>query len=299
MEQSWWHTFITAPRAERAGLIGLGVIAVALLAYRISLDNRPVSPPVLTASQVQLQSAFRSFLERQGTSAYAGFDSRAALPGELFPFDPNTLDSAGFIKLGLRPFTVQKLLNWRRKGKVFYDKVSFSKVWTLRPEEFERLKPYIVIQVEKPSYPSFSGKGSFVREPLPAIIDLNTTDSAMLVRLNGIGPTLAHRIMERRRLLGGFLRHEQLLEVYRFPDTTYAILQQKLQIRPEAIKKWSLNQVTEDELAAHPYVGAKMAKNIILYRTGLKRFDNLQQLRQVPLMNEENYRRIAPYFSIP
>jgi type II secretory pathway component PulK len=41
-----------------------------------------------------------------------------------------------------------------------------------------------------------------------------------------------------------------------------------------------------------------MAKNIVLYRNALKYFDNITQLRQVPLMNEENYRKIAPYISI-
>ena len=38
--------------------------------------------------------------------------------------------------------------------------------------------------------------------------------------------------------------------------------------------------------------------NIILYRNALKRFDNITQLRQVPLMNEEIYRKIAPYLVV-
>jgi len=43
------------------------------------------------------------------------------------------------------------------------------------------------------------------------VIDLNGVDSATLVRLRGIGPTLAHKIIDRRAALGGFVQHEQLL----------------------------------------------------------------------------------------
>jgi len=98
--------------------------------------------------------------------------------------------------------------------------------------------------------------------------------------------------------LGGYLKHEQLLEVYKFNDTTFAMLRQKLFIRPEAIKKININTSTVEQLQAHPYIGEKMAKNILLLRNGMKRFENIQQLRQVPLMNEEIYRKIAPYLVV-
>lgn len=298
MEQSWWKSLLQASRLERAGMLAFAVIIVLLIVIRYWIQQT-AKPPLLTREQRQLQLAVQDFLNRQPKQTEFAM-SQPANPatGTLFPFDPNTLDSGGFIKLGLRPFTVQKLLNWRRKGKVFYDKISFSKVWTLTPEEYNRLAPYIVIQVAKPDHQQ-QYENRFRQEPLPAVIDLNTTDSATLVRLNGIGPTLAGKIVGRRRALGGFLRHEQLLEVYRFPDSTFSMLREKLAIRPEAIHRINLNTATEEDLMKHPYIGERMARNIILYREGLRRFDNIQQLRQVPLMNEEIYRKLAPYFSVP
>jgi DNA uptake protein ComE-like DNA-binding protein len=41
-----------------------------------------------------------------------------------------------------------------------------------------------------------------------------------------------------------------------------------------------------------------MAKNILLLRKGLNKYENIGQLRQVPLMNEEKYRKIAAYCTI-
>ena len=76
------------------------------------------------------------------------------------------------------------------------------------------------------------------------------------------------------------------------------MLSQRLRIAPESVRKLSLNSAGLEELSSHPYIGEKMANNILLYRQGLGRFHDIAQLRQVPLMNEEIYRKIAPYFEL-
>ena len=80
-------------------------------------------------------------------------------------------------------------------------------LYTLSEEDYNRLAPYIVIVNENSfSHNNFYNK----REELPAVIDLNTADSALLVRLNVIGPTLANKIVERRKALGSILKHDKL-----------------------------------------------------------------------------------------
>jgi DNA uptake protein ComE-like DNA-binding protein len=86
------------------------------------------------------------------------------------------------------------------------------------------------------------------------------------------------------------------MEVYRFSDTVFKMMKEKLVIKMEQVHKLSLNQSTFEQLKAHPYIGEKTAKNILLLREGLGKFEKVEQLRQVPLMNEEIYRKIAPYF---
>ncbi len=67
--------------------------------------------------------------------------------------------------------------------------------------------------------------------PLPNIIDINTADSATLVRLKGIGPVTAAKIVARRQNTGPFTNINQLLEIRRFPDATFKILKQHLVIQ--------------------------------------------------------------------
>jgi DNA uptake protein ComE-like DNA-binding protein len=280
---------------EKTGLIGLLLMLLLLLCIRC-LMHYAARPAADAKEQARLEAAWIAFREKHKVTETETdvAETDATATATLFYFDPNTLDSEGFRRLGLTAKTTRLLLNWRRKGKHFYAKEDLKPLYTLTPEAYARLEPYIAIAATTPPWQSHSFQNNYA--PLPATIDLNRTDSAMLVRLNGIGPTLAHKIVERRKALGGYLRYEQLMEVYRFSDTVFAMLKGKLVIDAGAVKKLSLNNANFDQLKMHPYIGERTARNIILFREGLKRFENIEQLRQVPLMNEEIYRKIAPYF---
>jgi len=291
---SWLKSYFSYSKAERKGIAALLILAVLLLSVYTTLHFF-IPPPVMEQDPALL-AAFNKFkaehsIQDGNTDNYDGNYERPEV--QLFTFDPNTLDSTGFLRLGLSPKTTRMLLNWRRKGKVFYKKEDLKQLYTLKEEDYKRLESYIVIE----NASRYNAYTPFAKQaPLPDHIDLNSSDSATIVRLNGIGPTLAHKIIQKRKSLGGFVKHEQLNEIYKFPDTTFAMLRERLVIDPKKVQKLKLNSAAFEELKDHPYIGEKIAKNIILFREGLKRYDNIEQLRQVPLMNEEIYRKIAPYF---
>ena len=296
MKQPWWQSYTRFSTFERRGITALLVLCSLLLILNFTVHLFIPEDKTSDSEEQQLLLAWRQYrATHQTATPSATVVAANPAPSTLFPFDPNTLDSTGFIVLGLKPHTTRSLLNWRRKGKVFYKPEDLKPLYSLTPAEYNRLAPNITISTPPPSRNSYASSSL---PPLPRIIDLNTTDSATLVRLNGLGPTLTRKIIEKRKALGGFLHHDQLREVYPFPDTTFAMLRQRLGITPQNVRRLSLNSATADHLKAHPYIGEQMARNIILYREGLKQFTSIQQLRQVPLMNEENYRKIAPYFTV-
>ncbi len=67
--------------------------------------------------------------------------------------------------------------------------------------------------------------------PLPDTVNVNTADSATLVRFKGIGPVTAGKIVARRKDKGPFTSIEQLTEVGRFPDATFELLKKHLSTR--------------------------------------------------------------------
>ncbi len=209
-------------RTERMGIIALLVLCILLVVFRATM-HLWVKSGFDKAEEAKLVAAWNAH-KQQNTSAPPQENSNGQVitniataelpPAQLFPFDPNVLDSAGFIKLGLRPKTVSILLHWRARGKHFYSKEDFKPLYTLTSAEYERLAPYITIKA-----------------PEQKRIDLNTADSAELVALNGIGAKLAHRILEYRNIIGRFNSVEQLRDVYRFPDSTIEKLKKQLVVK--------------------------------------------------------------------
>ena len=66
--------------------------------------------------------------------------------------------------------------------------------------------------------------------PLPDLIDINTADSATLVRLKGIGPITAGRIIACRKENGPFTSITQLRSLGHFTNETFDMLQHHLSI---------------------------------------------------------------------
>ena len=215
----------------------------------------------------------------------------------LFPFNPNTATEAELLRLGLPKYTVNTILKYRAKSTTtFKRKEDLQKLYTLSKEDYARIAPYVQI----PESASNGGyvKATFVKEATAAqTIELNVATAEQLMSLNGIGTGYSKRILNFRDALGGFISVDQLKEVYGLPDSTFQQLKDKFTVNVTLVKQINVNIADEATLAKMPYIGRKMAPNIIKLRKDMGSFKEMEQLRQVPLINEEKYRKIAPYLS--
>ncbi len=282
--------YIQLSHAERFGFIFLSILLLLLLCCRATL-HLWIKPDTDPEKEARLARAW----EALSAARTAHSPSKISPPAILFSFDPNILDSAGFRQLGLPEKTTRLLLNWRRKGKVFYKKEDLKTLYTLTDSAYHRLEPYIRITHQRNNS---DDKQLAANGQKNTVFELNTADSAALVGIWGIGPTLARKITERRKALGGFLQHEQLLEIYPFNDTVMAVLRQRLKINPAKIKRVNINKAAIETLSAHPYIGKQTAADIIRLREEQGNYKNITELKRLPLINEENYRKIAPYLTV-
>ncbi len=81
-------------------------------------------------------------------TAYATQPTEPADAVRLFTFDPNTVDSAGWKKLGLKDKTVRTIIHYREKGGRFRHPEDIRKIYGLRKEDADRLVPYIRIDTQ-------------------------------------------------------------------------------------------------------------------------------------------------------
>ena len=224
--------------------------------------------------------------------------------GELFYFDPNTLSTEGWQKLGLRDKTIHTIQNYLSKAGHFKKPEDLQRIYGLFPNEYERIAPYIKIETTGETNNSDLNKNvSSKIQPAKnyssryAIIDINSADTTAFISLPGIGSKLAARIINFRDKLGGFYSVAQVGETFGLPDSTFQKIKQYLKLENTSIRIININSATVDELKMHPYLKWSLANPIIAYRNEHGPFTKVEDIKKVMAVTEEVYNKIAPYLA--
>lgn len=299
-------------KSQLWGIISLiAVIILIFIIYLIvdkkSIDNRQVILTDVTEEWMKSSPSAQNNSpnspppsEIQGGSIPSSYDAQdiAYAPS---PFDPNSASFETLIANGLSTSSAKRIIAYRNKGGTFYQKEKL-KNFGIDDATFSKIEPYLTLPKNKSSnysnnYSSDKYSNNYSPQPEPNDLDINAATQEELMRFKGIGPGFSKRIIEYRTKLGGFLNVEQLKEVYGLPDTVYNHIKDKLVVKT-AINKININTATFEQLSDHPYIRKFMAEKIIKFRDDIKEFKSIQDLRQIPLINEEKYRKIVPYISL-
>jgi competence ComEA-like helix-hairpin-helix protein len=128
-------------------------------------------------------------------------------------------------------------------------------------------------------------------------LELNSADTLALRRLRGVGAATARRIVDYRQRLGGFLRAEQLLEVYGMDSLTYEVVLKYLTLDTGFVKPLDVNGLDLEGLADHPYVGWNLAKKIVAYRRQHGPYTRGVDLLKILALDSLDRCRLAPYLA--
>jgi competence protein ComEA len=298
---------------ERRGTIA--IIALVLIClfsaqyiYPLLLNNKATPPGLMSGVADSLRSKAKDadydYPEDKSENNYrrTSEDYNKPFTGTMFYFDPNTLNTAGWQKLGVRERTIAGIQKYIAKGGRFRDAESLRKIWGLSDEEKDRLVPYVRIAQEEKSnnysdhYEPYEKK---VYEKVPVQpVDINTGDSAAFVGLPGIGAGFAGRILRFRNKLGGFYKTDQVGETFGLPDSVFQKIKPLLTISGDNIHKININTATNDELKAHPYIRWQLANVITEYKKQHGNFTSLEDLKKIMIIDEETYKKISPYLSL-
>ena len=215
----------------------------------------------------------------------------------LFDFDPNTASLEDFVKLGLPHFIAQRIVHYREKGGRFKKKEDLAKIYGLRPSDYQRLMPYIQLQnLENVQKKTFSIISIASNKKLERPIHLNFADTADLKKVNGIGSTLASRIVKYRSKLGGFVNSNQLYEVFGLDSAVVKLALEKFILpNSDGIKTLSINILPADSLSQHPYLDKKAAKILVNYRQHHGKFFSKDDLLKSKAIAPEKANKLMPY----
>jgi competence ComEA-like helix-hairpin-helix protein len=100
-----------------------------------------------------------------------------------------------------------------------------------------------------------------------------------------------------RDKLGGFYSVDQVRETYGLPDSTFQKIKTSMQLGG-SVKKLNINTATKDELKTHPYIKWNLANAIVEYRNQHGGFKSLDDLKNIAIIDEATFERIAHYLSL-
>ena len=268
------------------GRDALSIVALALLVILIRTLFAPA--PILLPSPAEFASERppsepyssrpRPESERTYSASSRPTSSRssnaASRNSELFDFDPNTLDSTGFLRLGFSSAQTHSLLKYRASGALFRKPEDFSRAYVVSEQMYQRLLPYIRIALSpqtltERSQASTERSQIFTERSRSELIEINSADTARLKKLRGIGSYYAQKIVQYRERLGGFVSAEQIMEVEGIDEERFALFALQIDIDLNLIRKINLQTADQLTLGKHPYIGPYAARWIVHYREQL------------------------------
>ena len=303
--------FLYFSKGQKIGLIVLAVIIVLLIAGNQLVPFFVKVPDIENDKEfIAKYEKFKNSLKDKPSryQKYSPFDERSGghnsyqkLPEpKYFAFDPNTLDSVGFVTLGLKPFIAKNILNYRKKGGKFKTADDFSKIYGISSEQFAKLKPFINISSEFLAKDTYEKTETYERkypEKSDTIrLELNTADTTDLQKLRGIGSGWAKAIVAYRQKLGGFVSVNQLLEIKNFPAETFSKIEKNIFVDVSQIRKIEINRANTEFMRKHPYLDFYKAKAVYELRLNKKTLKNIDELKALPEFTQEELQKIAPYF---
>jgi hypothetical protein len=136
---------------------------------------------------------------------------------------------------------------------------------------------------------------SFPRRVPPAPVELNSADSAALVRVRGIGPYYASRILRYRELLGGFHSTSQLRELNARNLVVDSVLP-FLTVDARLIRKKAMDTMSFTSLLRHPYLEYEDVALIFQAKRAAGDSVSYSLLEERKVLVPRVLKKIKPYF---
>ena len=241
---------------------------------------------------------------------------------ENFAFDPNTASETDLVRLGLSPKTAATIEKYRSKGGKFRSAEDFGKIYSIRPDDLERLKPYIRIAANAQQFNKNSFEKKFEKAKPTAsetfAFDPNTAAEVDLRRL--MPEKAANSIINYRTKGGKFKKKEDVQKMYSLLPEDYARLETSINIaatapiagapnttlrinpnanaafptKPKEKIKIDINSSTADDLQKLPGIGVGYANRIAKYRENLGGFTSIEQIKEVYGLPDSTFKKAFP-----
>lgn len=213
---------------------------------------------------------------------------------KIQPFNPNYITDFKGYQLGMSVAEIDRLLAFRTEGSFVNSTKQFQEVTKISDSLLEAISPFFKFPEWVSEESSESSK--MIQNSKTEIKDINTATLDDLKTINGIGETLAARIISYRAKLQGFSYNNQLLEVYNLDEeVANKVLLEFQVINPPIIQKININKATFKEVLAIVYLDYELTKKIFNYKNEVAEIQSIEELKKIEGFPLDKFDRIALY----
>jgi len=264
MKARFFKDWFSFSQGERRGIIFLVLLLLILLFMPLLFKFFTRSEPAADMEYLREQAA------KLGEAAAPQYDdladnTAAKSQPAAFTFDPNTISRDSLLLLGFSPKQAAAIITYRERSSGFHSAADFLKLSVITEKQRERLQACVSISPASAKKTSEKGSAEVQKKyekPQPAVVELNTADTALLRTLPSIGAYFAQKMVEYRDALGGYVSTEQLLEIPNFGQERLQRLSERVTVDVSKVQKFELSEENLDLMRRHPYIGAYAARGI-------------------------------------
>ena len=285
------NPFFVSKRSKRGVFIFIIISLLVVFTPRILFSLKQEENFFVSSEKIReiKRSTYKSNYERKKYKGNYKKKNRFRIPPAKF--NPNMYSMEEWMHLGLSNKQAAVVLKFTERG--IYSNEQLKKIVFIPDQLFNLIKDS-TIYPDKADFASNTKKET----KLFSRIELNGADQEKLEEIPGIGAFFAKNILKHRDRLGGFLRKEQLLEIWKFDIEKLNSIEQYIEVDSEKIKRIELNTVTVEELKEHPYLNWSSANSIIKIRAQKGRFKSIEEIKESVLMDEEMFEKLKPYLTL-
>lgn len=220
--------------------------------------------------------------------------SEVELQPKIYPFNPNYITDFKGAQLGMSVEEIDRLLEFRKSGAFINSVQQFKEVTKVSDSLLLKISAFFKF----PSWKSnqYSTVKSTSKIKIAKKGDLNKVTEEDLIKVNGVGPTLAARIITYREKLKGYSENNQIYEVYNLDElTANKVIERFEVIEIPIIEKINVNSATFKEVLSIVYIDYELTKLIFQYKNKVGKIQSIDELKKIDKFPLEKFNRIALY----
>ncbi|MCK4922907.1 MAG: helix-hairpin-helix domain-containing protein [Bacteroidales bacterium] len=214
---------------------------------------------------------------------------------EYFFFDPNTIEISELRNLGFNERIIANIGKYRNKGGRFIKPEDLKIIYGLSKEKYLEVEKWINIEPEEFNNDiSEEKKVNLSVDVIKEDYELNSITYRDLILLTG-NAKLTGRILNYKKLLGGYYSVKQLLEVYEMNDSIYKSINHEIKVDTIQIETLSINLSSYSDLLRHPYLKKLHVDIIMKYREYKNSEIDLKEFIYNQILPDSTIIKIRPY----